>query len=118
MLPLFAVLAGCVSKPAVSPSGLRLNRVSFSALPDAGKSAAALAAFRSSCTSLAGKPPETVLAYAGTVADWREVCAAAVDASADFFQTRFTPYAIDGEAFFTGYYEPQISGSRSRHGAF
>ena len=92
--------------------------MSFSALPNAGNSAAALAAFRSSCTSLAGKPPQTVLAYAGTVADWREVCAAAGDAGADFFASRFTPYAIEGEALFTGYYEPQISGSRSRHGAF
>src|SRR6202012_3266274 len=49
---------------------------------------------------------------------WRGVCAAAANASGDFFERNFTPYAIEGDAFFTGYYEPQISGSRTRHGAF
>src|SRR6202012_4500463 len=57
---------------------------------------------------------------AGTVGDWRGVCADAQGDARNFFERDFTPYAVraDEEGLFTGYYEPQISGSRERHGAF
>lgn len=58
------------------------------------------------------------MAYGGTAADWQAVCAKAGGDGRAFFETRFTPYAIGGGALFTGYYEPEISGSRLRHGAF
>ncbi len=36
-----------------------------------------------------------------------------------FFEQNFTPYAVQGDAaLFTGYYEPQIDGSRVRQGVF
>jgi membrane-bound lytic murein transglycosylase A len=56
--------------------------------------------------------------YAGTVADWRGACAQAQGDARRFFESSFTPYAVGGEALFTGYYEPQIKGRRSRGGAF
>lgn len=116
------ILAGCAVRPAVesAQSGLRLTRVSFAALPGwtGGDRDASLASFRSSCAALAGNPPQTVMAYAGTVGDWAPVCGAAQSAGRDFFESQFTPYAINGDALFTGYYEPRISGSRSQHGAF
>ena len=60
--------------------------------------------------------------YAGTVADWRTPCAAAQGNSQgearSFFEKNFTPYAVDGDALFTGYYEPEIRGRRTRNGAF
>src|SRR6201999_3097883 len=56
--------------------------------------------------------------YAGTVGDWRPVCAAAQGDARAFFETNFAPYVVDGDALFTGYYEPEIRGRRSRGGAF
>ena len=56
--------------------------------------------------------------YAGTVQDWRKACNSAVGDARGFFEKNFTPYAFHGEGLFTGYYEPQIQGSRSRHGAY
>ena len=35
-----------------------------------------------------------------------------------FFEQNFTPYALGGEGLFTGYYEPEIRGSRARRGAY
>ncbi len=65
--------------------------------------------------------------YAGSVADWRNVCAtlpaAANRAQARaFFERRFVPYQVSAggrtEGLFTGYYEPELSGSTTRHGKF
>ena len=120
-------LAACTSPPPpkIQPaSSLHLSRASFSDLPDwSGSSAdAALAAFRRSCAVLMAKPDSAPMGgagYAGTMADWRSACA---DANADaraFFQKNFTPYAVSGsDGLFTGYYEPQIRGSHTKHGVF
>jgi membrane-bound lytic murein transglycosylase A len=57
--------------------------------------------------------------YAGTVGDWRAVCTNAKGDARNFFEKNFTPFAAGvGEALFTGYYEPEIRGSRTRHGAY
>lgn len=57
--------------------------------------------------------------YAGMVADWRGVCANATGEPQSFFERNFTPFAVGGgDALFTGYYEPEIRGSRTRRGAF
>jgi membrane-bound lytic murein transglycosylase A len=112
-------LAGCATQgpPAVpQPDTVRLTRAGFADLPGFAESDVARAAFRNSCAVLAGKADATPMLYAGTVADWRAVCAAP-DAP-DFFQANFTPYAIAGEGLFTGYYEPQIAASRTRHGPY
>jgi membrane-bound lytic murein transglycosylase A len=61
------------------------------------------------------------MGYAGTVADWLDICRAAGRATGKarvFFEQNFTPYAVSGKALFTGYYEPEIGGSRARHGAY
>ena len=58
--------------------------------------------------------------YAGTVADWRGVCADAQRRRHGIFRkTTSRPMRVSGsDGLFTGYYEPQIRGSRTRHGAF
>ncbi len=33
------------------------------------------------------------------------------DAARVFFETEFTPFAVEAEGFFTGYYEPEVAGS-------
>jgi membrane-bound lytic murein transglycosylase A len=78
----------------------------------------ATAALRANCTRLAREPR------------WSRACAAAqqlddLDASGarTFFETYFTPYQFannDGtlDGLVTGYYEPLLHGSRTRHGIY
>lgn len=75
----------------------------------------ALTAFRASCPSVSVRNDSSGLTRG---ADWREVCAQA--ASLDpTFAPGFFYYAFDwvkvgdGRAFATGYYEPEIEGSRT-----
>lgn len=66
--------------------------------------------------------------YAGEARDWQEVCSIAkaeaprAGAERAWFEKWFTPFAASigraRSALFTGYYEPEIFASRSRHGAF
>ena len=105
------------------PAPSRLTRASFADLSgwSASDAGAALASFRRGCAVLATKPSSQGMFYAGTLADWRPVCAQAsspVSNPRKFFEDNFTPYAISGPALFTGYYEPQIEGARDRHGAY
>ena len=64
--------------------------------------------------------------YAGTIADWRDVCTAATaasqdgaDSARDFFAQNFVPYTVaadpPSDGLFTGYYEPLLHGSRLQH---
>ena len=108
-------------QPQPQPSGMRLTRADFASLPqwNSADTSAALASFQRSCTVLMLKSDSDAMGgagYAGTVADWRPVCAAATSGGGrDFFARNFTPYAIGtGDGLFTGYYEPQIRGSRRR----
>ncbi len=89
----------------------------------------ALAAFRRSCGVLMSKPPSARMgSYAGTEADWRGPCHDALatgslaDDARQFFEQDFALYAVSAgevrDGLFTGYYEPQLHGSRSRHGAY
>lgn len=76
----------------------------------------ALGAFRISCSALTRRADRSGLAKPG---DWRGVCAEAAtlaDAYAPgFFYYRFDWAQVgDGKAFATGYYEPEIRGSRTR----
>ena len=82
---------------------------------DAVTAARALTAFRISCPSLATRKDVSGLTLPG---DWAAVCAeAAVVApggESAFFRDRFDWVRIgEGKAFSTGYYEPEIAGSRT-----
>jgi membrane-bound lytic murein transglycosylase A len=80
----------------------------------------ALAAFRLSCPVLQSRTDKSGLTQAG---DWAGLCAeAATVAPLDaprFFQDRFAWVRVGkGEAFATGYYEPEMPGSRTRQPGF
>ena len=78
-----------------------------------GDPAAALAAFRKSCPSLQKRTDRSGLTKAG---DWAAACAAATTATDPqaFFRDTFRAVTIaGGEGFATGYYEPEIAGSRT-----
>jgi len=82
-------------------------------LPQA-KAASALSSFRTSCSSLVRREDNSGLTNG---ADWKLSCDAAQgwqeQDAARFFATYFEAVQIgDGKAFATGYFEPQIRGSR------
>jgi membrane-bound lytic murein transglycosylase A len=126
---LLTALAGAALWWLSRPGPLRLSRTSFADLPgwEGARPGAALASFRRACVVLGQRAPETPMGgagYGGTAGDWRPVCAGAVHASdaKAFFTGNFTPYAVRAghvaDGLFTGYYEPEIAASRTRHGAF
>lgn len=130
---LFAgMLGGCAGEPESQAEPPKKEAVIFAAtsfadLPgwtddDLG---AAMAAFRRSCAIFAAAPPAAPVgpqAIGGTAADWQRVCAKApaADESAarQFFEQEFVPHLVAGakgsEGLFTGYYEPELVGARSR----
>ena len=83
---------------------------------DAVRAARALGAFRASCPGLMRRTDTSGLTRSG---DWAEACEAATswpdNAARNFFERHFTAVQIgDGRSFATGYYEPEIAGSRYR----
>ena len=83
---------------------------------DAAAAERALAAFRLSCPVLVTRSDPSGLTLA---ADWAPLCAEAATlapgSAPTFFQSRFTWLRVgDGKAFATGYFEPEIRGSRTR----
>jgi membrane-bound lytic murein transglycosylase A len=91
----------------------------------------ALTAFVRSCGAIlrrAGAASLGGVNYAGTAEDWRDVCDEAAETDANdlaaarsFFTENFVPYRVaqgNGPGLFTGYYEPELKGSRSKHGRY
>jgi membrane-bound lytic murein transglycosylase A len=116
-------------KPPPKAAIATLQPVDFDALPGWAEDdhAAALAAFKVSCTrlmKLAADRPLGRQGLAGRGGDWRSPCAEAAalpagDAGAAraFFESHFRPVAVTlptGAGRFTGYYEPLLRGSRTR----
>jgi len=113
---------------------LILTRAAFADLDGwrADPVSAALPAFLKSCARLgrlADAAPVGPRGLAGRAADWRGPCAEAASippggdaAVRAFFEARFLPYratAAGGAAgLFTGYYEPELRGSRTRRGPY
>ena len=93
---------------------------------------AALVAFRRSCDRFAGRDAAASLGgggIAGQIGDWRAVCAAAAVVAAGqegaarrYFEQHFVPLEARNnraaEGLFTGYYEPELHGSRRPRGRF
>jgi len=117
---------------ARSPVGVTLALVHFADLPGWKNSdpRAALQAFVRSCAKIAAKPasePMGANGYAGTAADWQGACrgvrqeSGSAAAARSFFEANFLPVEVTSAAdapLFTGYYEPELFVSRTRHGAY
>ena len=86
------------------------------AILQAGQAERTLAAFRLSCPVLMRRQDQSGLTSAS---DWQALCAEAstlpMASAAAFFRDRFDWARVGtGEAFATGYYEPEIRGSRTK----
>ena len=113
-----------VAPPATAPvdtanalsAGITPGPSIIDLIPAGERSRKALQAFRLSCPSLMRRSDQSGLTRG---ADWNSACAAASswpEASAsEFFIRYFEAVQVgDGKAFVTGYYEPEIAGSRTR----
>ena len=84
----------------------------------------ALAAFRRSCPKLTAAPESKIVTDGGTKTvtpgEWKQICdnAAAVKdgdsrAARRFFEENFRPLVVQSRGNFTGYFEPDMRGSRA-----
>lgn len=82
-------------------------------------------AFVRSCEKLKMLPKETVFLNEGRLSDWQEACFVATNLNPTtdleirhFFETYFVPYKVTSgsvaEGSFTGYYVPELRGSRTQ----
>ena len=99
-----AALTGVVRGPAIGSLGM-----------SPADASSALASFRESCPKLLARTDASGLTRSE---DWRAACSAASEwpagRGAAFFEEFFeTARVADGAAFATGYYEPEIRGSRT-----
>lgn len=138
MLLLLAACGGETDKPdraaVEEPERLTLSAVAFDAVPGwtGDDPRRAIDAFKRSCARLASVPPERPMGELrefGSAGRWQEICreadratiASANDARR-FFERFFRPWIASNrderEGLFTGYYEPELRGSRSRQGAY
>lgn len=126
--PPIAVLPPVVTTPQTPPApspqysnarAAGLTVAAPRALP-AAEAARALDAFRISCSAITRRADQSGLTQPG---DWRGVCSEATNLrpadAPGFFFHRFDWVLVgDGKAFATGYYEPEIAGSRTRSPGF
>lgn len=104
-----AAQTGVVAGPAVNSLGLTREVATR-----------ALSAFRTSCPALQRRTDTSGLTQAG---DWQTACSAATgwnsaDAPAFFARHFRTVQVGDGRGFATGYFEPEIAGSRTRRAGY
>ncbi len=104
------------AEPAKPPTAADLGVAPATAVPSVGEAAArrALDAFRISCPALLKRIDASGLTRPD---DWQPACdaaAAPVASASGFFAEHFETVQVgDGAAFVTGYYEPEIAGSRT-----
>jgi len=121
------LLASCAEKaPPPEEAKIRLEPASFSELPGwaADDAAAAWPALERSCKIVARSEPGRAMAHGSTAADWQRACAAVAGAPRGEFrrvvEAAFRPFraTADGnpDGLFTGYYEAELKGSRTRDG--
>jgi len=131
LVPVLVALASCAqqvgppaavppSAPPAAPAAVPANAATLGVAPavppplDPASAERALAAFRLSCPALLRRADSSGLTRPE---DWKPVCGAAAAAApgtaADFFATWLEPVQVGpGDAFVTGYFEPEIAGSR------
>src|SRR5262249_53015064 len=127
------LLAGCGEAKKPPKAALELRPVTFAELPgwSSDRPSEAVPALKRRCARFAKLPAERSVGpdkLAGTIAEWQPLCTALAalpdgdDAAArSFFETWFTPFlaasSFGDDGLFTGYYEPELRGSRVRDDA-
>ncbi len=107
--PASARLLGLTPGPAIGSLAL-----------SGARPAAALRSFTESCRALLARTDQSGLTRP---ADWRPACTAGAtwvpEHAAEFFAAHFETARVgEGRAYVTGYYEPEIAGTRARQSGF
>ncbi len=115
-LPTTPPVTAAVDPASAADIGLTLGPPIADLVPSGERARLALQAFRISCPTLMRRTDQSGLTRGS---DWNGACSAASswpEATATaFFARYFEAVQVgDGKAFVTGYYEPEISGSRTR----
>jgi membrane-bound lytic murein transglycosylase A len=119
------LLAACGSIIGSKEQRVAMSPISYSEIGGWAddKQSEALAAFRRSCPKLSGGPDTKIITDGGsktiTPAEWQRVCDAAARvptgddrAARGFFEENFRPLVVQAPGRFTGYFEPEMRGSR------
>lgn len=121
---LLSACAGGVGGPAAS--SVAMAPISFNEIPGWAddKQAEALATFRHSCPKLQTSPDTRIVTDGGektiSAAEWKRICdQSALVRGGDnagakrFFENNFRPLVVQAPGNFTGYFEPELRGSRA-----
>jgi membrane-bound lytic murein transglycosylase A len=134
-IPFFLFLWSCSysGKPSIVPTAfgppMGVKRVEFNQILDwrVDNHAQAFDTFLRSCNRIIKKPAHTIMGingFAGHASAWQDACYPALelrhgvspDTARQFFENWFNPYKLSfngqSQGLFTGYYEPQLRGSR------
>lgn len=125
----FLLLFVFILSSCVAPQRLTLEESDFSNLKGWHNSHQdkALVAFKRSCEKLKSLPDGYNMGYiGGTAGDWKGVCARAGNVTGvsakRFFEENFVPFKAGNngksKGLFTGYYEPELSGSKHKKGKY
>lgn len=126
---IFSLAACSTTKLDTETAPLVLKPSSFADLPgwESDNHEQALVAFSRSCDRILKKDPNQSFGpdgIGGLYGDWQAACKNLPVTNANrFFETYFRPYQATAadknkDGLFTGYYEPALNGSRTRHGPY
>jgi membrane-bound lytic murein transglycosylase A len=125
------VVAGFLSACAGTSGGaadnkVRMAPISFNEIQgwNEDRQGEALVAFRRSCPRLTSGPETKIVTDGGektvTAAEWKKICDSASGikdndspAARRFFEENFRPLVVQAPGRFTGYFEPEMRGSRA-----
>ncbi len=127
LLAVAGLLSACANGAGVSgPGGVAMAPTSFNEIPGWAddRQSEALAAFRRSCPRLEASGDTRISTDGGakvvTAAEWRQICVQAGQVkpgddrgARQFFEQNFRPLVVQSAASFTGYFEPELRGSRA-----
>jgi membrane-bound lytic murein transglycosylase A len=127
LLAAAGLLSGCAgTSGSAVDSKVRMAPISFNEIPgwNEDRQGEALAALRRSCPKLTAGPETRIVTDGGektvSAAEWKTICDAAAGikdsdsrAARSFFEENFRPLVVQAPGKFTGYFEPELRGSRA-----
>jgi membrane-bound lytic murein transglycosylase A len=125
LLAAASLLSACAGNGGAVENRVRMAPISFNEIPGWAddRQGEALGAFKRSCPRLTSSPDTKIVTDGGektiTAAEWKTICDAAAGikdsdtrAARRFFEENFRPQIVQAAAKFTGYFEPEMRGSR------
>jgi membrane-bound lytic murein transglycosylase A len=127
LLAAAGLLSGCAgTSGSAVDNKVRMAPISFNEIPgwNEDRQGEALAALRRSCPKLTAGPETRIVTDGGektvSAAEWKTICDAAAGikdsdsrAARSFFEENFRPLVVQAPGKFTGYFEPELRGSRA-----